>query len=181
MGELNRVQKVKPICAVTFNRDIPLLEVIPKLKNICGSVDLESDIHNFSHTNYYRKEMGKNLKKVYLGFLPLIHPGRLPELKLQTNVLETSWMRDGRRQVNLDPGYVNSAKMVLASTKDYSHRLYLSDGIYGDVQMVCVHGKFQTQDWTYPDYRELDIIEFFNKVRKMYLKQKERDDLKDEL
>ncbi len=181
MGDLNRVQKVKPICAVTFNADIPLSDIIPKLKNICGSVDLESDILDFSHTNYYEDEMGKDLKKIYLGFSPLIHPRYLPEMKLQTNVLETRWVKEGRRQVNLDPGYVTSAKMVLASTKDFSHRLYLSDGIYGDVQMICVRGEFQTQSWTYPDYQEIDVIEFFHKVRKTYLKQKEQDDFKDEL
>ena len=152
-----------------------------QVESICGKLDLQSEIIDFSFTNYYAEEMGEKLLKVYCTFQALMHPAKLPEMKLQTNVLEQQWLKDGKRQVNLDPGYVTSAKMVLASTKDFAHRLYLSDGIYGDVQLICSGGSYQTVAWTYPDYQNNTVLAFFNKIRKLYIKQKEEHDFKNEL
>lgn len=181
MGEIHQVQWVKPICAVTYNKQIALDSILPQLELICGKQEEQSAVIDFSFTNYYSEEMGDDLLKVYVVFQGLIHPNQLPEIKLQTNVLEQRWVKDKGRQVNLDPGYLSSAKMVLASTKDYSHRLYLSDGIYGDVQMICSGGSYQTLGWTYPDYKDEKVLTFFNKIRKQYIRQKEEYDFKNEL
>lgn len=181
MGEIHQVQWVKPICAITYGTQIFFESIIPFVEAICGKLDQQSEVIDFSFTNYYADEMGKNLLKVYCTFQELMHPNKLPEMKLQTNVLEQKWLKDQGRQVNLDPGYVTSAKMVLASTKDFSHRLYLSDGIYGDLQMICSGGSYKTLGWTYPDYQDPKVLEFFNTIRKQYIKQKENHDFKNEL
>jgi hypothetical protein len=171
MGSLSPIAPVKPVCAVTFAPDIALNGILSELKPIMGKPDSRSPVYDFDFTEYYSDEMGHGLKKVFVGFTELIHPGMLANLKIQTNGLERSWTADGKRRVNLDPGYVTSAKLVLASTKDFAHRLYLGGGIYGDVQLQFRHGKWRTNAWTFPDYRTSLAKLFFTSVRDRYNRQ----------
>jgi hypothetical protein len=89
-------------------------------------------------------------------------------MKLKTNDLEERWRAAQGRQVNLDPGYVGYTKLVLASTKDASHRVYLGQGIYAEATLQFVRGSFQPWPYTYRDYAEPAAIEFFNRVRERY-------------
>ncbi|MBN2365362.1 MAG: DUF4416 family protein, partial [Calditrichaeota bacterium] len=91
--------------------------------------------------------------------------------KLATNKLEEEFSDSGNRTVNIDPGYVNAAKMVLATTKDYDHRLYLERGIFGDLHMRFRQGNYHPSDWAYPDYRQSAVIAFFRNIREIYLTQ----------
>ena len=116
-------------------------------------------------------EMGDNLTKLFLVFARLINPIVLPDIKNNTNLLEKDFSRDERRQVNLDPGYISEAKLVLATTKNYAHRIYLDKGIFGDIHLAYTNQSFQKQPWTYPDYQQKEIIDFFNDVRQKYLHQ----------
>ncbi len=95
----------------------------------------------------------------------------MPEIKVKTNALEQEISGAGQRIVNIDPGYLNLSKVVLATTKDYSHRLYLGQGIFGDLHLVFINKTFQTQPWTYPDYKQPSVIEFFLKLRGAYRKK----------
>ena len=90
-------------------------------------------------------------------------------LKIQTNKIEEKYSENNKRRINIDPGYVTQAKLVLATTKNYSHRIHLAKGIFGDVHLTVYKGKFKPNPWTYPDYKEKFVLEFFDNVRKIYL------------
>ncbi|MCM8779103.1 MAG: DUF4416 family protein [Candidatus Omnitrophica bacterium] len=136
-----------------------------------GETDLESNVFAFDKTDYYEKEMGKDLKRKFLSFKKLIKPDKIAEIKIFTRRLEKKFSISGKRQINLDPGYITDAKLVLATTKDYYHRIYLKKGIYAEVNLYFKAGSFHYFDTTYPDYRTPEYIGFFNEVRKIYLEQ----------
>lgn len=171
MGKIQPHPPVKLIAAITIN-DVNLWPTVrERLETEFSPIDSFLDWYDFTHTTYYESEMGANLKKRMVSFQDLIAPEALPEIKVRTNQLEEAFAVEGRRRVNIDPGYVCSAKLVLATTKDYGHRLYLGQGIFGDVHLRYQRKTFQPQEWTYPDYREPQVIYFFEEVRKLYLTQ----------
>lgn len=141
------------------------------LVGLFGPVDYRSEVLPFDNTSYYEREFGPNLVREILAFSTLIAPQHLAETKLKTNELERTWMVDGKRMVNLDPGYVNLGKLVLATTKDYSHRIYLGDGIYGEVTLKYEHGDFRAWEWTYPDYASDSYRAIFAAIRQLYAAQ----------
>lgn len=171
MGIIRDPRAVKPICGVTFTNGIDLSELIQQLEAVLGPVEERTSIFDFSYTNYYQEEMGSELSKVFLSFIRLIHPGNLARIKKKTNEIEKTWCVEGKRWVNLDPGYITGAKLVLASTKDFAHRIFLSNGIYGDVQLRFKYGRFRVNEWTYPDYQTDLSLSFFQKVRNKYIQQ----------
>jgi len=133
---------------------------------------------DFNFTDYYRREMGDGLKRFWAGFITkekTFDQGHLAQLKNLTRSLEEkkfSHFVDGekkfrvrKRTVNLDPGYLTPSKVVLASTKDFSHRIYLSDGIYGEVTLIFANGRFSPLGWTYPDYKTETFLNFAAKLR----------------
>jgi hypothetical protein len=165
---------VKPVCAVTFSSDFLLEDILREIESCTGEADLRSPVFDFNFTEYYSNEMGTRLKKAFVSFDKLMEPGRLPLMKIRTNELEGIWTRGGGRRVNLDPGYVTSAKLVLASTKDFAHRIFLDKGIYGDVQLQYRHGKWHPEAWTFPDYRTETALSFFESVRELFNRQERR-------
>ena len=148
-----------------------------------GPVDLESDAWPFQETDYYEAEMGPNLSRRFMSFTRLVRPDGLAEIKQHTNKLEEQIAGDCLdpdcpRPVNIDPGYVNQAKLVLATTKDRGHRIYLGLGIHAEVTLHFTKGAWQVQPWTYPDYRRPECHAFFERVRERYRQQcNELDDL----
>lgn len=160
---------VKLFCAITFASGSLYDEVKAILESLYGPVDTLSAEFDFSYTQYYEKEMGSNLKKRLVGFEQLIRPERLLDIKLQTNAIEQQFSIAHRRQVNIDPGYLAEAKVVLATTKNFDHRIYLGKGIYGDVHLRYRRNKFIINEWTYPDYRDMLVIDFFARLRKKYM------------
>ena len=177
MGDIRKIAHVKPICAVTFTEKINLERVIRELEKIAGPVHDKSEPFEFTYTKYYLDEMGPDLKKIFLSFRNLILPGQLPKIKLETNKIESNWSIEGKRQVNLDPGYITTSKLVLASTKNFAHRIFLSDGIYGDLQMQYRKNKFHFQAWTYPDYQTESAMNFFHKVRQTFAQQVKKSEI----
>ena len=165
MGDIHTPLYVKPICGVTFVQTIELNHVLSSLEDFLGSIEEKSAIFNFSFTQYYQNEMGSDLKKIFLSFVRLIDPIALPGIKIRTNAIEKEWLLDNQRKINLDPGYITGAKVVLASTKDFAHRIYLGDGIYGDNHLRFIHGRFISHPWTYPDYQTDLALDFFTKAR----------------
>ena len=139
-----------------------------------GTIDLRSPEFLFDLTDYYEEQMGVNLKRRFLSFADLIDPDRLPDVKLQTNALErelgTRRTWTVARPINIDPGYITSSKLVLATAKDYSHRIYIGRGIYAEVTLSFVSGHFEPSPWTYPDYRTDQYLSWFGEVREMYSK-----------
>jgi hypothetical protein len=134
-----------------------------------GAIALESAPFDFNQTDYYEATMGRGLRKVFLAFAHTIDPGALAESKLRTNAWEGEYARSANhpepRPLNLDPGYLTLGKLVLASTKDHAHRIYLDCGIYAEVTLNYRHGRWHHHEWTFPDYRRDDYQRFFSRCR----------------
>ncbi|MBT8365857.1 MAG: DUF4416 family protein [Deltaproteobacteria bacterium] len=133
-----------------------------------GSVDMISCWMPFDYTDYYEPEMGSPLHRRMLIYKDLIKQDELPAIKLATNRLEQSYSRSGRRRVNIDPGYLSYERFVLASGKNFSHRIYIGSGIYADLTLIYQRGAFVKLPWTYPDYGDQPMLEFLMQVRNKY-------------
>ncbi len=135
-----------------------------------GESDTISEIFPFDFTDYYTQEMGKPLFRHFITFERLISISTLPDIKHATNGLEEKYMTpNGSRQINIDPGYICLEHVILATTKGYTHRPYLRDGIYADLTLIYRNKSFQPLEWTYPDYQKEKVITLFNQFRKKYL------------
>ena len=171
MGKVREPLLVKLIAGM-FTANTELLEEAKvRLSQEFGPIDYESELLPFDHTTYYAAEFGENLKRRFVAFAELVHPERLAEIKLLTNALEIEWAVEGKRRINIDPGYISHAKLVLATTKNHAHRIYLGQGIYAEVTLHFRSGTFQPWPWTYPDYASPPLIAIFNHIRGLYVKQ----------
>lgn len=126
---------------------------------------------DFTFSKYYEEEMGRNLRKAFYLLDRLIDPSELPEWKLHAMALEERYASGRKRTINLDPGYLDAPKLVLATAKNFAHRIYLGRGVYADVQLYVKNGKFQTNPWTYPDYQVSAHLQFFEQGRKLYMEK----------
>ena len=117
--------------------------------------------------------MGEKLKRQWISFEKPILPDNLADMKIETNNIEDSYAKDKNRIVNIDPGYITPANVILASTKDFSHRIYLSKGIYAEVTTIYRKEGFTKLPWTYPDYLCPTATEFILKARQCLLKKKD--------
>jgi len=145
------------------------------LEAALGEIDLVSDIWPFDQTSYYADEIGPRILRQFVSFTQLIDPGELADIKHQTNALEQELARSLAlpfpRPANLDPGIIEPSKLVLATTKNYSHRIYIGRKMYAEVTLVYDKGLWQPLPYTYPDYRSPQYFEFFSKVRGRLLDQ----------
>lgn len=171
MGLARGARPVKLIVGMIAPREELFVAARRELTTVYGQVDHVSPVWPFDSTAYYAQELGANLHRQFLSFVELIDPARLAEVKLYTNALEQEHSRQGRRQINLDPGYVDLSKLVLATTKNHQHRIYLGQGIYAEVTLRYTHKSFRPWQWTYPDYRTDQYVQFFNQVRETLLQQ----------
>lgn len=173
MGRIKTALPVKYFIAITYIQGFDVESLIRKtLTEQFGVTDFRSEQYDFSSfTNYYSAEMADKLQKLFVSFRDLRAPDYLPEMKLRTNHLEQMFTDKGKRIINLDPGYLTRAKIILATTKDYSHRIYLCNGIYGDLHLYYARKSFQKQPWTYPDYQRPQSLLFFNQLRVIYSQQ----------
>ncbi len=134
-----------------------------------GPVALESPRFDFAETHYYDASMGPELKKVFFAFQRPFDPAELVEIKLSTNQWEEEYAAVCKhaepRPLNLDPGYIALGKLVLASTKDFAHRIYLSRGIYAEVTLQYKHNRWRHHEYTFADYRREDYQRFFSECR----------------
>ena len=171
MGEAHKVPLVKPIIGLLGKTKEDLKRTEEKLVTFFGEIIKKSQVFLFSHTNYYTKEMGSDLLREFLVFENLKKPEEVVNWKLLTNELEAELggSKKNKRRVNIDPGYLAPGKLVLASTKDHEHRVYLSQGIYAEITLRIRKGKFKTWSWTYLDYAE--NIAFFNQAYADYINE----------
>jgi len=173
MGTLRPARPVQLFCGLISN-DLDLMaRAIRLLSEYVGPADATSQTWPFDSTEYYEVEMGEGLQRQFVSFERLIDPGELASLKILTNDLEKRicyecGLPTDRRRVNLDPGYLALSKLVLATTKDYSHRVYLGNGIYAESTLHYEHGRWVPWPWTYPDYAETRYHGFFTEARERY-------------
>lgn len=146
--------------------------VLKKMEDRFGAIDILSERLDFSHTDYYKDEMGERLFRKIASFEKLIKPDLLPDIKLFTNSIEDEYLKeDGNRIINIDPGYISMEKMVLASCKNFSHRIYLINGVYADLTLIYKDGGFQPLEWTFPDYTATIMIRLLKEIRQRYAQQ----------
>jgi hypothetical protein len=171
MGNISPIQPAKLfIGIIASNKDI-ILKMEPLLFARWGKIDTRSAAVDFKFTTYYEKEMGRNLLRQWISFDKLIDPGQLAQIKIETNEIESKFVIDKSRQINLDPGYMALSKIVLASTKDFSHRIYLSNGIHAEITMIFKDKQFTVLPWTYPDYSSEFAKNYFYRLRDTYQNQ----------
>ncbi len=165
---------VKLVCGVIHGDPRSYDQARDRLAERYGSIDLESPPFAFDLTGYYEAEMGGGLARRFMSFTELIDPQDLAGIKLGTNVLERQIgppAGEGRRLVNLDPGYVSASALVMATAKDFAHRIPLRDGIYAHLELLFTRTGARVLEWTYPDMRREPCLEFFVRVRRSYLER----------
>lgn len=163
---------VKLIMGFIFKEEDILNKAKLYLENRFGKIDFESKALPFRYTAYYEKEFGSDLKRKFVTFQKLIFPENLATIKIATNMIEDRLSTSkGCRLINIDPGYIDLAKLILASTKDYKHRIYLKQGIFAEVTLFYQKGSFRSWQWSYPDYRTSEYVAIFNHIRGIYAQQ----------
>lgn len=144
-----------------------------------GPIALESEVFQFDRTDYYESSMGSGLMKVFWAFETLFDPGSLVDVKYQGNAWEEEYAAAAahpeERPLNIDPGYITLSKLVLASTKDYAHRIYLDRGMYAEITLYYQGHAWQHHRYTFPDYRREDYQAFFSRCRD-YLHRRLREE-----
>jgi hypothetical protein len=168
MSKPQEAQPAKLVIGLLFHDKALLPTVANRLEQAFGEIDIISAWMDFNFTEYYAKEMGTPLHRRMLTFAALIEQQELPSVKLATNDLENSYSIDGKRCVNIDPGYLLYERFVLATGKNYSHRIYIGQRIYADLTLIYQHGNYQSLPWTYPDYADAKMISFLRQVREKY-------------
>jgi len=153
-----------------FMKDKALIEqIFPRLEAVAGPLDMMSKWLDFDFTDYYYKEMGHPLFRRILVFRSLIEQEKLASIKRATNGIEADFQRENGRQVNIDPGYLLRSRFILATGKDYSHRIYIGQQIYADLTLMYTKQGFKSLEWTYPDYASPAVLEFLTRVREKYI------------
>jgi len=175
MGRTKEPKPAKLFMSLIASEDTVFSQSIEDLQLDFGEIDFTSERFPFDFTDYYSEEMGDPLFRHFITFERLISIPLLPEIKQTTNRLEEKYSTPNRkRRVNIDPGYLSLSHAILATTKGYAHRPYLRDGIYADLTLVYQNKTFQPLEWTYPDYRQDQIILLFNQFRKKYVEDLKR-------
>lgn len=163
---------VKLFFGILYSNNALYEELKQKIIIEFGEIDTESEEFDFSHTDYYIPEMGDGLKRRFISCLPLISAHNdFVNAKLRSVELENQFAKDNKRQLNIDPGYINEARMVLSSTKDFSHRVYLGKSIFAEITLLFAKNKFVEVPWTFPDYKTEKYKKYFINLRELYKKQ----------
>ena len=168
MGQIHPHYPVLLVAAITSRYGEAIEWAIAQASQAWGPVSLQSDLFDFQETGFYEKTMGGDLRKQLVAF-QWFDPANLPGCKIASNQWEEQYARDHAhpeaRPLNIDPGYITEAKLVLATTKDRDHRVYLRDGIYAEVTLHYQQNRWTESRWTYPDYRRTDFQSFFTECR----------------
>ncbi|MCM8766584.1 MAG: DUF4416 family protein [Candidatus Omnitrophica bacterium] len=179
MGKIKSIYPVKIFCGLIYREDIIVEQSKEKLIEKWGEIDIEEGPFLFDFTDYYEGEMGKDLKRKFVSFENLYFPENVYEWKIYTNQIEEMFTEQDKRKINIDPGYIDNSKVILLSTKDYYHRIYIGKGIFAEVTLYYSKGKYNFLNWTYPDYRSENYMNFFLRMREKYRQQvKQRQDEK---
>ncbi len=174
MAQPREFRPVKMVCGVIYKEDALYEEARKRLEAEWGRADSESGAFPFDLTGYYEDEMGGGLRRRFMSFEALVPPESLPAAKLWAIELE-SIVRQERgttgRPVNIDPGYLTAAAVVMATAKDFAHRVPLARGIYAHLELLFTRTGVRPLDWTYPDLRREAPQAWFREVREIYLRQ----------
>ncbi len=175
MWQLKEPNPIKLIIGILAANHQCLHAAVEVIDDNFGRIDLVSDVWPFDKTDYYKDQTGPNILRQFVSTERLITPGKLAKIKHKTNKLEqklaTRLSLPLPRPVNLDPGFIEPSKLVLASTKNYSHRMYIGGKMYAEVTLIFDKGCWCPLPYTYPDYKQQCYFDFFDKVRVRLLEQ----------
>lgn len=171
MDRILKPKFVKLIFGFIFKEEALLNSAETILNKHFGAIDFISPVFSFNYTRYYEKEFGMELSRLFVSFKKLINPEELSKIKVFSNKIEKKLSNGNKRTINIDPGYIDLAKLILASTKDYSHRIYLGKGIFAETTLLFEGKSYKPWPWTYPDYASEEYISVFNKIRGIYAAQ----------
>jgi len=171
MGIPRHPHKVKLFAGLLTCGEAPISKIKQALAGQFGPIDYESPVSDFAHTGYYEEEMGPGLRRLFFGFEKLRDLKKIYSVKLTTNSIEKKFAVRGKRRVNIDPGCLDLSKIILFSTKDYTHRIYLDRGIFAEVILFYKNGRYNAWPWTYPDYRSDGYADIFQALRNIYREQ----------
>jgi len=168
MGVIRTPSPVKYFCGVLHSPALSVTRIRTGLQELLGAIDDEFGPLEFHYTRYYQPVMGENLVRRIYSFAELKPPAELARIKCATNELERKLASDAMvsRPLNLDPGYLELAKLILASTKNFYHRIYLGQGIYAELTLIWQQRRWKTLPWTFPDYAGGEYWPFFTRVRR---------------
>jgi hypothetical protein len=175
MWELKEAKPVKLIIGILAADEECLRRAVEALTGEFGKADFESEVWAFEQTDYYKSQIGEHILRQFVSIEKLIDPGKLAKIKHRTNKLEQKLAGKAGlelpRPINLDPGIIEPSKLVLATTKNYSHRIYIGQKMYAEVTLIYDKGHWRPFEYTYPDYREHRYFDFFAKVRNRLVEQ----------
>jgi len=175
MWKLKAPKPAKLVIGILATDEDCLNAAVETISAKFGKVDFVSDVWPFSQTDYYKDETGENILRQFVSIEKLIDPGKLAKIKHDTNKLEQKLAKqlvsDLSRPVNLDPGIIEPSKLILATTKNYSHRIYIGKKMYAEVTLIFDKGKWKPFEYTYPDYRQDCYHDFFSRVRSRLVEQ----------
>ena len=164
---------VKYFCGLIYGRSEAAEQAIAMLQGMLSEVDSRSAAIPFTLTDYYRAEMGEPLFRQFVSFSGWRSPQELPGIKIGAMGLEERLALDGRRTVNLDPGYLSEANVIIATAKNHYHRVPLADGVYAHLEYVLKGGRIGFLPWTYPDFRSDAYVDFFMRLRERYQRERQ--------
>ena len=164
--------KVKLFFGILYSDTTMLEKMILMLEKAHGKLDFRSKPFNFDITDYYVSEMGSPIYRIFLSFCNLINPNEISSIKVEVCRIEDSISIKGKRKVNLDPGYMDYDKVVLASTKYNGQKVYLDNGIWADLTLFYERGRFHTYAWSFPDFKQGIYDEVFMEIRTIYKTQR---------
>jgi hypothetical protein len=174
MAEIKPFTPVKLICGIIASREEIFKIAEKELSALYSEIDYSSNLIPFNFTNYYEKQMGPNLKRKFISFYNLIDPSELSQIKIRTNQLEEEIREKLKfkiRAVNLDPGYLTRSALIIATAKNFAHRVPLKNGIYAHLELLFRKKEVKTLEWTYPDFKTKEYQKIFLEIRKIYLNQ----------
>jgi hypothetical protein len=175
MWDLQNPQPVKLIIGILAADEAALAEAVKAISKSFGIIDLTSDVWPFTQTDYYKDELGPNALRQFVTLENIIDPGKLAQIKHDTNSLEQQLADSLKlslpRPVNLDPGIIEPSKLILASTKNFSHRIYIGNKMFAEVTLMYEKGSWRHFEYTFPDYRQSCYQDFLSKVRTRLLEQ----------
>ena len=171
MGQIYPFAPEKLVVPILITRRQMRPLLIEELQKCYGEIDYTSGDLPFFQTHYYDEEMGTPITRFFVSFARLIDPGTLAQIKRETNLLENRFTEEEKRKINIDPGLLSLGRFILASSKDGSHRIPLSDGIFAEVTLVYERDSYCPLEWTYPDYRSPEYLTILADIRKLYKAQ----------
>ena len=177
MGAIYDFEPVKLILGVIYSDEEVFAKAMGLFKKEFGETDAECEEFSFSDefSTYYDEEIGgEGLRRIY-SFKELVDPARQADIKTKTNEIEAIFSEGGNRKINLDPGFINHGRLLLATTKETGFRIPLKDGIYTELTLFWARGGWQKLPWTYRDYQSERVQNFITKVRQSYLAERRKN------